>query len=127
MKRTILLAILLLCLFFTPKTYGQFSVDVESGLAFQANNEVRIFNNQGTLFDFKKDFDLQGPVIPIRVKVGYTYNEKNHLFALWAPLQIKYEGTAPKTIRFQDAQFVQGTFVNGLYRFNSYRLTYRRD
>ena len=118
---------LLLCFFCLPKAYGQFSIDVESGLAFQASNEIRIFNNQGTLFDFKEDFDIQGPVIPVRVRLGYTFNEKNHLFALWAPLQIKYEGAAPRTIQFQDAQFAVGSFINGLYRFNSYRLTYRRD
>lgn len=118
---------LLFGIFFLPQAYGQFSIDVESGLAFQASNEIRIFNNQGTLFDFKDDFDIQGPVIPVRVRLGYTFNEKNHLFALWAPLQIKYEGAAPRAIQFQDAQFAQGSFINGLYRFNSYRLTYRRD
>lgn len=121
------LSVLVFSLFLLPKAYGQFSIDVESGVAFQASNEIRIFNIQGTLFDFKKDFDIQGPVIPVRVRIGYTFNEENHLFALWAPLQIKYEGAAPRAIRFQDAQFAQGSAIDGLYRFNSYRLTYRRD
>jgi len=127
MKKVLTLSVLLFSLFVLPRAYGQVSIDVESGVAFQASNEIRIFNNQGTLFDFKKDFDIQGPVIPVRVRIGYTFNEKNHLFALWAPLQIKYDGAAPRTIRFQDAQFAQGSAIDGLYRFNSYRLTYRRD
>lgn len=127
MKKPLTLSVLLFSFFLFSRTYGQISIDVESGLAFQASNEIRIFNNQGTLFDFKKDFDIQGLVIPVRVRIGYTFNEKNHLFALWAPLQIKYEGAAPRSIQFQDAQFAQGSAINGLYRFNSYRLTYRRD
>jgi len=125
--KTISLFTCFLCIFCLPKAYGQFALEVESGLAFQASNEIRIFNNQGTLFDFKKDFDLQGPVIPIRARASFTFNEKNHISALWAPLQIKYLGAAPRNIQFQDAQFANGKFVNGLYRFNSYRLTYRRD
>ncbi len=127
MKKLLTLSVLLFCLSLLPRAYGQVSIDIESGVAFQASNEIRIFNNQGTLFDFKKDFDIQGPVVPVRVRIGYTFNEKNHLFALWAPLQIKYEGAAPKNIRFQDVQFAQGSAIDGLYRFNSYRLTYRRD
>jgi len=126
MKATSVFA-LLLFIFVLPNAYGQFTVDVESGLAFQRNNEIRIFNNQGTLFDFKKDFDVQGPVIPLRVRASFTFNEKNHISALYAPLQIKYEGAAPRNIQFQDAQFASGENINGLYRFNSYRLTYRRD
>src|SRR5690554_1776486 len=126
MKATSVFA-LLLFIFVLPKAYGQFTLDVESGVAFQESNEIRIFNNRGTLFDFKKDIDIQGPVIPVRVRISYTFNEKNHLFALWAPLQVKYQGAAPRTIQFQDAQFAQGSNINGLYRFNSYRLTYRRD
>lgn len=127
MKKLLTLSTLLLSLFLLPRAYGQFSIDVESGVAFQESNEIRIFNNRGTLFDFKKDFDIQGPVIPVRVRISYTFNGKNHLFALWAPLQVKYQGAAPRTIQFQDAQFAQGSNINGLYRFNSYRLTYRRD
>src|SRR5690606_36701550 len=81
MKKLLTLSTLLLSLFLLPRAYGQFSIDVESGVAFQESNEIRIFNNRGTLFDFKKDIDIQGPVIPVTVRISYTFNEKNHLFA----------------------------------------------
>jgi len=112
---------------FLPHAYGQWTIDAETGLAFPAYNDVRIFNESGTLFDFNEELEIQGPVIPVRVRVGYTFKEKNHISVLWAPLQINYEGNFSRPIQFQDSQFTGGDFIKGTYRFNSYRLTYRRD
>ena len=106
---------------------AQLILDLETGLAFQGYNNVRIPNETGTEFNFNGDFELQGPVISLRIRLGYTFNERNHLFALFAPLGLNYEGPAPFDIRFQTTDFAQGEFINGFYKFNSYRLTYRRD
>lgn len=65
---------------------AQVSIDLESGLAFPGYNDVRIPNETGTLFSFQEDFETEGPVIPLRIRLGYSFNEKNHLFALYAPL-----------------------------------------
>ncbi|MEF8984769.1 MAG: hypothetical protein V5A51_09260 [Bacteroidales bacterium] len=112
---------------FTP-VYAQLSVNVESGLAFQGYNDVRIPNEQtATTFSFDEDFELQGPVIPLRITVGYTFAEKNHLIGLYAPLGVNYEGSPPFDINFQGTRFPEGQNVDGYYKFNSYRLTYRRD
>lgn len=108
--------------------HAQWSVDVETGLIFPGYNEVRIPNEGGSTFDFNRDFDIEGPVIPLRVRVGYTFAEKNHILGLYAPLTARYEGMAPcGGIAFQGAFFEQGTPLDGRYQFNSYRLTYRRD
>ncbi|MGM0532678.1 MAG: hypothetical protein ACQER7_15120 [Bacteroidota bacterium] len=127
MKKLILLFIVL----FVSSThiYAQLSLDVETGLAFQEYNDIRIPNDNpmATKFNFNKDFDLQGPVIPYSITVGYTFAEKNHLYVLYAPLSLNYEGSAPFDINFQNSQFTEGQFIDGYYKFNSYRLTYRRD
>ncbi len=126
--RTVLLAATLILSAALPhKALAQWSFDAEFGLAFQNYNEVRIPNEGGTLFDFNKDFDLEGPVLPFRIRVGYSLNEKNHFFALYAPLTVRYSGAAPRDIQFEDLLFAEGSDIDGLYRFNSYRLTYRRD
>lgn len=106
---------------------AQLILDLETGLAFQGYNDVRIPNETGTEFNFNGDFELQGPVIPLRIRLGFTFNERNHVFALFAPLGLNYEGPAPFDIRFQNTDFDQGEFIEGFYKFNSYRLTYRRD
>jgi hypothetical protein len=114
-------------LFVFSTAQAQFSLDIETGLAFQGYNEVRIPNDRGTFFDFNREFDLQGPVIPFRIRIGYTFAERNHIFALYAPLGLRYEGNAPREITFQNSVFPSGTPIDGFYQFNSYRLTYRRD
>ena len=107
--------------------YAQLKLDIETGIPFQGYNEIRIPNETGTTFDFNNDFELQGPVIPIRLKLNYTFAEKNHLFALYAPLGLNYEGPAPFDISFQQSLFNAGQMIEGFYKFNSYRLGYRRD
>lgn len=125
MRKLILSIICIVC--FT-QVHAQLSLDVESGLAFQGYNDVRIpNNNSATAFNFNEDFDIQGPVIPLRIRVGYRLGEKNHFFALYAPLGIDYEGAAPFDINFQGTLFSGGQDIEGYYKFNSYRLTYRRD
>jgi hypothetical protein len=106
---------------------AQWSIDLESGFIFQSYNDVRIPNKTGTLFSFTDDFELSGPVVPFRLTAGYSFSEKDHVFALYAPLGVNYEGDAPFDITFQQVQFAEGQFVEGFYKFNSYRLTYRRD
>jgi hypothetical protein len=124
MKKTILLFALTITF---SGTYAQWSLDIESGLPFQSYNDVRIPNETGTTFSFTDDFELQGPVIPFRLLIGFTFAEKNHLFALFAPLGLKYEGIAPFDISFQQSLFTEGQQIEGFYKFNSYRLGYRRD
>ncbi|MFO7923798.1 MAG: hypothetical protein R6U58_08925 [Bacteroidales bacterium] len=120
--------ILFLIIYFSfSGAYAQLKLDVETGIPFQGYNEVRIPNETGTTFDFNNDFELQGPVIPLRLKVSYTFAEKNHLFALFAPLGLNYEGPAPFDISFRQLEFNQGQMIEGFYKFNSYRLGYRRD
>ncbi len=108
--------------------HAQLSLDIESGLAFQGYNEVRIPNeSSATKFDLNKDFDLQGPVIPLRIRVGYTFAERNHISLLYAPLGIDYQGPAPFDIYYQGTLFARGEEIDGYYKFNSYRITYRRS
>ena len=109
------------------QTYGQISLDVSGGLVAQSYNKVQIPNEEGTAFDLYKDFQIQGPAIYYSLKLGYRFREKNHLFLLYAPLSVNYEGAAPFDIRFQNTTFPQGQNVDAYYKFNSYRVTYRRD
>ncbi len=111
----------------TTSVLAQFSIDAETGFAFQDFNHVRIPNEAGTFFNFNGDFERRGALVPFRVRVGYTFGERNHVLGLFAPLFVNYEGPAPRNIQFQQASFEQGDMMDGFYQFNSYRLTYRRD
>jgi hypothetical protein len=124
MVRKINLSALLL-LFICLPSLAQWHAEVETGIALEGYNDVRIPNEQGTLFSFRDDFEIQGPVIPFRLRVGYTFGQWHHVSALFAPLSISYEGNAPRDIRFQNTLFEEGAPIVGFYKFNSYRITYR--
>jgi hypothetical protein len=121
-----LIFISLIMLFFTGN--AQFELGVESGLVFEAYNDVQIPNEpSATEFSFSDDFELQGIVIPLRITFSYTFAEKNHFILLYAPLDINYSANIPFDINFQDSFFPGGQETDGYYKFNSYRLTYSRD
>jgi hypothetical protein len=107
--------------------YSQISLDISGGLVAQTYNEVQIPNEEGTPFDLYKDFQIQAPVLYYSFKLGYNFREKNHLFLLYAPLSVNYEGPAPFDIRFQNTTFIKNQNINARYKFNSYRVTFRRD
>ncbi|WP_339924032.1 hypothetical protein [uncultured Cyclobacterium sp.] len=127
MYKLVIIPLAFLVFFIITPTQAQFTIDAETGLAFPGYNDVRIPGTSGTLFSFQDDFEAEGPVIPYRIRLGYTFNEKNHIFALYAPLGIDYKGTANRDINFESSVFEQGQALDGYYQFNSYRLTYRRD
>lgn len=122
------LIVLFVFLFSFINTYGRWNIQLETGLAFQSYNDVRIPNETGTEFSFTEDFEIQGPVIPLRLYISYTFAERNHISALYAPLGVDYEGEVPSGgIVFQQSEFDEEEKIDGFYKFNSYRLTYRRD
>ncbi len=106
---------------------AQVLVDVESGLVFQGYNRVQVPNPGGTRFDLNRDFDLQGPVIPLRIRVNYTFGERHNIAALWAPFSVNYNGSVDFDIDFEGESFPAGSELTNTYVFNSYRLTYRYD
>jgi hypothetical protein len=120
------LSIFILCLSL-PAT-AQFWLDLESGLVFPGYNDVRIPGEGGTLFSLENDLTRrQDPVIPLRVRPGFTFGERNHVFGLFAPLSLDFAGTAPYDINFEGTVFAGGEPLEAEYKFNSYRLGYRRD
>ncbi|EIM74121.1 hypothetical protein A3SI_16555 [Nitritalea halalkaliphila LW7] len=114
--------------FFVPQAFSQFVLDLESGLIFPGYNDIRVPNEGGSDFSFQDDFTTEGGVIPFRARLEFTFNKKNKLYALYAPLRIQYATDAlNRPIAFDGAIFSEGLPTTGSYRFNSYRLTYRRD
>ncbi|MCC5920727.1 MAG: hypothetical protein JJU23_08605 [Cyclobacteriaceae bacterium] len=107
---------------------AQITLDIESGLIFPGYNDIRVPNQGGTDFSFQDDFDTEGFVLPFRARLEFTFLEKNKIYLLYAPLRVNYQTDAlARNIAFDGDNFVRDLPTNGSYRFNSYRLTYRRD
>jgi hypothetical protein len=109
----------------TP-TAAQAFVDTEAGIAFTGYNDAAIPADTGTRVSLAK-VTPAGPVPAFRMRVGYTFADRHTVSVLAAPLTIKGRGKADYDISYQDTLFPAGEELTSIYRFDSYRLTYRWD
>ncbi len=100
------------------------TVELEGGAVFSGYNDVRIPNGSGTLFSLSEDLDIAAKAY-FRLRFSFAISRRHELSLLYAPLTLKAKGTLPAAIYFAGALFPQGAAVDGVYTFNSYRLTYR--
>ncbi len=103
---------------------GKLGFEIETGPVWQSRNDVRIPNDTGTKFSLR-DIQGSGPFAAARVYFDYAFLPKHELRFLAAPLTIKETGQLAEPTFFAGTMFSPGQPVDGIYQFNSYRLTYR--
>ncbi len=101
-------------------------VDLEFGGAWNASNDVQIPGDTGTRFSLTETFDVGGRLF-YRLRAGISLGKRHTLSVLAAPLQFKAAGESDVPIFFYEENFDAGVPLEALYRFNSWRLTYRYD
>ena len=102
----------------------RWTIDVEGGAVFSGYNDVRIPNATGTLFSLSRDLDIAARAYA-RLRLSYALSRRHELSLLYAPLTLNATGTLPAAVAFMGTLFPKGSEVDGVYMFNSYRLTYR--
>jgi hypothetical protein len=102
------------------------SVDIESGRAYDASNDVRIPGDDGTAISLTDDLSADATTF-LRLRISWKVSERGALSVLVAPLRFESRGAVDRSVRFDDAVFPTETELRALYRFDSYRITYRRD
>lgn len=116
---------LLFSLLSITSTYAQLWVDAESGAVLGTPyNKISIPNASGTRFDLGKEFAIK-PIAYYRLRLGYTFNDRHTITALYAPLTATYDGQFDRTVTFNQQDFAANQPITAKYQFNSYRLTYR--
>ena len=104
---------------------GKWLLDIEGGTVVPGYNNVQIPNNSsGTRFSLKNDLAINQKAY-YRLRLSYQPGKKHGLSLLYAPLSLKADGILNKPVDFEGVRFDSGSTVHALYRFNSYRLTYR--
>ncbi|MFZ9596037.1 MAG: hypothetical protein ACO3A2_08165 [Bdellovibrionia bacterium] len=106
-----------------PQSNSSLQMRLEFGPAWQSVNRVQIPTPTGTRFDFT-DLGL-GPNPFFRVDASLKISEKSELRFLYAPLSLNFSGNLGVDVNYQGIQFSKAAKTEGLYRFNSYRFTYR--
>ncbi len=117
---------LLLLTLTVKQAMAQLTTDLEGGAVFTGYNNIQIPGDMGTRINVTEHLS-QNFTVFLRGRVTLTTaGEGKHSFSiLAAPLRVEYSGNAPYNIRFQETDFLAGEPLNVIYRFDSYRLTYR--
>ncbi len=114
-----------LLVFYPPgHVKAQFTADLETGLVFTGRNDVRIPGTGGTFISFSDELESD-PDLFLRVRLGYRFNPRHEILALYAPLTVAYKGAIDRDVIFQGETYEPGKPLSASYRFNSYRATYR--
>jgi len=107
-------------------SFGQWSLDFENGVALAGYNDVQIPRDVGTLFSLAKDLTID-PAYFFRLRLGYRWKDRHTLSIFAAPFRLRAAGTVDRAIDFNGDAFGPGVLLTGVYKFSSYRLTYRYD
>ncbi len=101
-------------------------VDLETGAAWATRNDVQVPGTRdGTRFTVVDGGDFQPQTAPyVRAKLGATLG-RHTLSATFAPLRLHADGSSEAPIRFKNLDFTASGGASVLYRFDTYRLTYR--
>jgi hypothetical protein len=106
--------------------FGQWSLDFENGLALPGYNDVEIPRDTGTRFSLSQDLKTD-PGYFVRFRVGFHWKSRHTLSLFASPFRLKAAGSVGEEVRFFEEIFDAGTPLTGVYKFSSYRLTYRYD
>jgi hypothetical protein len=98
--------------------------EFEASVVGATRNDVRIPGEGGTKFSLVDDLSTEaGPAF--RVRAGARIADRHLVSALYAPLRLGAAGAFDRDVAFAGALFPAGSPVYAVYRFDSYRLTYR--
>jgi len=120
------ITIIILILVSSSILWSNFEIDIESGAIFTGYNDVRIPGDEGTLFSLKDDLKTDAKPY-FRSRLIYHFNPKHHVILLYAPLTVKATGKVNKDLYYQGEVFQANTDLKSIYKFKSYRISYRYD
>ena len=124
--KSISMVMMFLFLIAPSEILAEWLVDFETGAVFSGYNDVRIPNDSGTLFSLSDELKTD-PAPFFRVRLAYAWGNKHTIKVLVAPLRLEAEGKIDRLVRFEGKEFPANTELKSIYRFDSYRLTYRYD
>ncbi len=115
----------LLVLALVAPAVARWSADIEAGPVFSGYNDVRIPGDIGTDFSLTEDLHAR-TAFAWRARVSKTFGDRHWVSVLVAPLRVESRGTLDRDVLFAGTLFhASESEMEGLYRFDSYRLTYR--
>jgi len=126
-KHSVILAITIiasLLLIGGTKLSAEWVFDLEGGAVFNGYNDVRIPNETGTEISLVEDLSAESRFF-FRGRLSYVIDDRHTISVFAAPLRINADGRVDQQVVFEDSSFEAGSQLKAVYRFDSYRVTYR--
>jgi hypothetical protein len=101
-------------------------LDVEASMVQAGRIDVRVPGNAGSEFSFVDDLATDDDV-SFRARLSRRLGDRQHLSVLVAPLRLYADGSIDREILFNGDTFAADQPLEGTYKFDSYRATWRYD
>jgi hypothetical protein len=108
----------------SPVSADGFGGEFEAGYVFSGRNDVRIPGDSGTRFSLVDELTTK-PAPVFRLRLGYRFLERHLVTVLYAPLSLNATGEVQRDVDFAGKTYLARSPLLAVYRFDSYRLTYR--
>jgi hypothetical protein len=126
LKNMLRILVIIQLMIFSVSIMAKTSVELESGIVSAGMSDVRIPGDTGTLFSLTDDLKSETPPF-IRIRIIQPVGERHTISLLYAPLTIVSKGKLHKDINFAGTVFPANNNAEAIYKFNSYRITYRYE
>jgi len=121
----VLTCIVCCSLMFPPRARAEYVLNLQGAAVFTEKNDVRIPGDSGTKFSLSDDLSADTEYTG-RVEAGYIHKARDYFGIVIAPLSVDSHGSVDRDISFNATTFPAGTHLDATFRFDSYRLTWRR-
>jgi hypothetical protein len=105
--------------------YAEYVINVQGAAVFTEKNDIRIPGNSGTKFSLSDDLSADTAYAG-RLEAGYIHKERDYFGIVIAPLSVDSHGSVDRDISFSGTTFPANTDLDATFRFDSYRITWRR-
>lgn len=104
---------------------AEYVLNLQGGAVFTEKNDIRIPGDSGTKFSLSDDLSADTEYTG-RLEAGYLHQGRDYVGIVIAPLSVDSRGRLDRDITYAGTTFPAGTDLDATFRFDSYRITWRR-
>jgi hypothetical protein len=124
-KQVIVLGMLFCVALHAPEARAEYVLNLQGAAVFTEKNDIRIPGDSGTKFSLSDDLSADTEYTG-RLEAGYIHKDRDYFGIVIAPLSVDSHGSVDRDISYAGTIFPAGTDLDATFRFDSYRLTWRR-